>query len=407
MPVSTTESGVVVYGDGTTVEFFFNFGVASGASVKAGLILLSGVEELPTLDYTVTLNTETAGGTVLFEVPPASGQPIYIFRVTPRTQLVGVTSQNKYDPRVVQAVWDKLTYLVQELEGKIVRALLVPPGAAPETLLVEVFGARDTSLLSAEAAESWAVNPLPPAGPDTMSAKTGAEIATLLALSLQSVTDAAEAAVAAVAGKVTGPVGAVANRIAVFDGTTGKLLADGGVLVSDLAPLVSPALTGTPTAPTAAPGTNTTQLATMAAVQAAVPLVSTGAKGMAPATGAATGRFLRDDATWASASVWGYESAALTITYSAAQTLTHGLGAHPTRLAAFIECLMADGGFSVGQRIQLDSYQNWDLSRGFSLITTATQIIAAFGTGLYLVGPGGVSADLTASRWRLYVKASL
>lgn len=36
------------------------------------------------------------------------------------------------------------------------------------------------------------------------------------------------------------------------------------------APLASPALTGTPTAPTAAPGTNTTQLATTAFVQTAV-----------------------------------------------------------------------------------------------------------------------------------------
>lgn len=36
------------------------------------------------------------------------------------------------------------------------------------------------------------------------------------------------------------------------------------------APLASPALSGTPTAPTAAPGTNTDQLATMAALQAAI-----------------------------------------------------------------------------------------------------------------------------------------
>ncbi len=45
-------------------------------------------------------------------------------------------------------------------------------------------------------------------------------------------------------------------------------------LVSDLAlkaPLASPALTGTPTAPTAAGGTNTTQIATTAFVQAAIP----------------------------------------------------------------------------------------------------------------------------------------
>ena len=48
--------------------------------------------------------------------------------------------------------------------------------------------------------------------------------------------------------------------------------------LSDKAPLASPALTGTPTAPTAAPGTNSTQIATMAAVYAAVQAII----GMAP-----------------------------------------------------------------------------------------------------------------------------
>ena len=72
-------------------------------------------------------------------------------------------------------------------------------------------------------------------------------------------------------------------------GTAGQYLRSGGAssdpafasiaesevtnLISDLAlkaPLASPALTGTPTAPTAAGGTNTTQIATTAFVQAAV-----------------------------------------------------------------------------------------------------------------------------------------
>jgi len=46
------------------------------------------------------------------------------------------------------------------------------------------------------------------------------------------------------------------------------------------APLASPALTGTPTAPTAAAGTNTTQLATTAFVAAATPDASTTVKGL-------------------------------------------------------------------------------------------------------------------------------
>lgn len=67
-------------------------------------------------------------------------------------------------------------------------------------------------------------------------------------------------------------------------------------LTSDLAgkaPLASPALTGTPTAPTAAPGTNTTQIATTAFVQAAAGAVEgTAIKSTGEAGGS---KFLRED----------------------------------------------------------------------------------------------------------------
>ena len=59
----------------------------------------------------------------------------------------------------------------------------------------------------------------------------------------------------------------VAGDIPTFTGT-GTAVTDSGTLLTSLAPLASPALTGTPTAPTAAPGTNTTQLATTAFVAA-------------------------------------------------------------------------------------------------------------------------------------------
>lgn len=55
-----------------------------------------------------------------------------------------------------------------------------------------------------------------------------------------------------------------------------------------LAPLASPALTGTPTAPTAAPGTNTTQLATTAFTAAAVIAAATGVASFNTRTGAVT-----------------------------------------------------------------------------------------------------------------------
>lgn len=63
---------------------------------------------------------------------------------------------------------------------------------------------------------------------------------------------------------VMGPGVSVSGDVPTFNGTGGNLIQDGGVLLSALAPLASPALTGTPTAPTASIGTTTTQLATTA-----------------------------------------------------------------------------------------------------------------------------------------------
>ena len=57
------------------------------------------------------------------------------------------------------------------------------------------------------------------------------------------------------------------------DGSTAWTSLGYSSLPSGTAPLASPALTGTPTAPTAAVGTNTTQIATTAFVQANAPTV--------------------------------------------------------------------------------------------------------------------------------------
>ena len=76
-------------------------------------------------------------------------------------------------------------------------------------------------------------------------------------------------------GNVVGPGSATANDPACFNGTSGSLLKDCGATGTGVAVLAaSPALTGAPTAPTATAGTNTTQLATTAFVQAAVGAVN-------------------------------------------------------------------------------------------------------------------------------------
>ena len=61
-----------------------------------------------------------------------------------------------------------------------------------------------------------------------------------------------------------------ADKIVVTNAASGNVIKQTSVAVGDLATKESPELTGTPTAPTAAVGTNTTQIATTAFVQTAV-----------------------------------------------------------------------------------------------------------------------------------------
>ncbi len=78
------------------------------------------------------------------------------------------------------------------------------------------------------------------------------------------------------AGITTGPTSSTSGDVTTFSGTAGQIQ-DSGTLLTALAPLASPTFTGTPAAPTATGGTNTTQLATTAFVQAAIAAAGTGA----------------------------------------------------------------------------------------------------------------------------------
>ncbi len=75
---------------------------------------------------------------------------------------------------------------------------------------------------------------------------------------------------------VTGPGSSVSGHVATFNGTGGNVIQDGGVALSALALLASPAFTGVPTAPTAASNDSTTQLATTAFVNPANSIAASG-----------------------------------------------------------------------------------------------------------------------------------
>ncbi len=145
---------------------------------------------------------------------------------------------------------------------------------------------------------------------------------------------------------------------------------------------VSPALTGTPTAPTAAVSTNTTQIATTAFVQAASPFTKS------------------------------FESAQQTITAGGALTLAHGLGIQPKNYSAFLQCTTAEFGFSIGQEMQIStnaSSLNGNVNKGLVVVPDATNLNIRFGSNSNTFDSlnfgTGAQVLLTNASWKLVMRA--
>ena len=145
------------------------------------------------------------------------------------------------------------------------------------------------------------------------------------------------------------------------------------------APLASPALTGTPTAPTPALGTNSTQIATMAAVQAEL-------------------------------SAQKYVSGDLVMANSAQITINHGLGVEPTHISLYMRCAVAELGYAVGDVIRIAGESDANgVNEGVGMIVNSTQIVLRIGeNGPQLIArkDTGAASAATASRWFLIVKAT-
>ncbi len=204
---------------------------------------------------------------------------------------------------------------------------------------------------------------------------------------------------------IAGPASAIADNIATFNGTSGKLAKDSGIAVSSLAPKASPTFTGVPAAPTAAPGTNTTQLATTGFVKAAIDVVLSGVSAsfdtLAELAAAIAGLPFSKS----------YESPQQTITSGGSLTLAHGLGVKPKNYLAFLQCTTAEGGYSVGdeESVSIGSHEA-STNRGLSVVPDATNLVIRFGsqassavqitrkdTGGYL--------NITNASWRFVIRA--
>ena len=194
--------------------------------------------------------------------------------------------------------------------------------------------------------------------------------------------------------------------------STGSLLSLGGnaaVFVTataedfnELAPLASPALTGTPTAPTAAVGTNTTQLATTAFVNAEIANDAPTKTG-----GGASGTWNISISGNAVTNDNSYESAEWQAAANTRYTYAHGLGALPNRVDVVMRLTAAVGGWASGTYFVCDGNNMFFDGANPGIVTgyDATSIFAQLGSDVRFLSTTGVRTVIPFASCRFRVRA--
>ena len=126
MTVTATDPYIAYAGDGSTVAFSVPFQFVSVGDVKAILrVDATGVETAWTSDdYSVV-----AGGfygTLTADTAPATGETLFIYRDTPKTETTDFTSGDPFLAATVNSALDKKILIDQEAEAADLRAMLVP-----------------------------------------------------------------------------------------------------------------------------------------------------------------------------------------------------------------------------------------------------------------------------------------
>jgi len=131
MSVTETYEPVLLETDGSETDFDFGFSVFDDTDVVVAIVDPDTLEviSMPELgvDYSVTLNTSTVGGTVVFGTAPADEQLVSIRRNIPTTQGTDIPSGGLFRESQIEKALDKAVLLIQQLEESVSRALLQNP----------------------------------------------------------------------------------------------------------------------------------------------------------------------------------------------------------------------------------------------------------------------------------------
>lgn len=211
--ISITAASATYNGSGSTGPFAVadgGSGIYYGAATELVLTKTSttGVVTLLTLgvDYTVS-GINTASGTVTLTDALAVGETLRIERATPLTQELDLSSAGAFNPDAVETALDKLTRIDQDLRMQIERNAITG-----EIMKLDASGETDFW-----DAQNYKIRNLDDPVESSDAVTYGFLIQTQLNVG---------------AGDVVGPVSSVDSRMVEFSGTSGKLIKDGGVSVS-------------------------------------------------------------------------------------------------------------------------------------------------------------------------------
>lgn len=123
MAVVATNSFTPATGNGATTTFPFTFACRDPNDVE---VYVAGV--LQTSGYSVIINSDFNGGSVIFTTPPASGAAIVVSSNPSLTQPISFENAGPYNPEAVDAVADTAAIRTIATSGRLDRSLVAPPG---------------------------------------------------------------------------------------------------------------------------------------------------------------------------------------------------------------------------------------------------------------------------------------
>jgi len=117
--VTDTYTPVQLTGDGSDKTFDFDFKIFNNTDLVVAIVdpdtLVATTQTLGT-DYSVSINTSTAGGTVTFVAAPDDGDYVSIRRSIPVTQSTDIPSGGLFREQQIENALDKQTLVSQQLK---------------------------------------------------------------------------------------------------------------------------------------------------------------------------------------------------------------------------------------------------------------------------------------------------